>query len=163
MFKPYLKVDETLTHVSYRYSAICSWWLYLTLALMLVSFLVDQLVVISATLVSIVGYIIFVSIPGYRVATNIKRAARAGTVNMSGSRWSFAKPLTFRIMKGKEDGSGGGSARGSAGDDDDDDEYENERDADKRNNDGFDNNSGDSGGSGSGSDSGSDSGTGADD
>ncbi|MEE4384767.1 MAG: hypothetical protein V2J02_22450 [Pseudomonadales bacterium] len=99
MWKPYRRIEETRDRVVWRYSPLCSWWLYGTIAVLLVGIWQGSLVIEGIAIASACLYLLFVTLPGLGPARAIRSAMRNGSVTMHGSRWSFSDPLTFRVPK----------------------------------------------------------------
>lgn len=103
MWKPYRVVDEDAGHVRFVYSPICTWWLYATIALMIAATVLEQKVFAYPAVASIALYMLFVTLPGFKVAAAIRAAAKSSEVRFTGSRWSFANPLTIVVEKRADD------------------------------------------------------------
>lgn len=100
MFKPYKQVEEAGEFVVYEFKTVYLYALYCILVVMAVGYLAS----ISALLVSggilMIIYFFLVSTQYIKLGRITKRAAQTKSVEMSGSKWSFSKPL--RIKVGKE-------------------------------------------------------------
>ncbi len=99
MWQPYRVVEEDAKEIRYSYSTICSWWLYGTIALLLAATVFEQSLLAYPAFASIALYLLFVTIPGLKVAAAIRAAAKSSEVRITGSRWSFSNPLTFVVEK----------------------------------------------------------------
>ena len=97
MWKPYTIVRDGAGQVEYRYATVCSYWLYGTIALLVTGMLLENPPLYYLAFASIAGYFALVTLPGFKVAAAIKRAAKDGEITMRGSRWSWSKPLTFVV------------------------------------------------------------------
>ena len=103
MIQAYKVVDTTATHITYEYNPVCSWWLYSSLGIMLVGFVLSNLWIESAGALSILGYFATVYFPALKVAREVKRKMLSGNVQLSGSRWSFSNPQRIKALRTAED------------------------------------------------------------
>ncbi len=99
MIRMYNLVEETATHVVYQYNTLCGYWLYASVALTFAGYAMQmQALTLLGALVLLV-YFALVYFPGLAVARRLKAAMRMNNVQLTGSRWSFAEPLTIRALK----------------------------------------------------------------
>ena len=103
MIQAYKVVDTSATHITYEYNPLCSWWLYLSLGVMLVGFGLSNLWIEVAGAASILVYFATVYFPALKVARAVKRKMVSGHVQLSGSRWSFSNPLRIKALRTAED------------------------------------------------------------
>lgn len=102
MWKPYTVVEDDAQQKAYRYSPVCNWWLYATIALLGTGVILDVPVLGYVALGSITLYLVFVTLPSIGVAREIREAARTRGVEIRGSRWSISDPLTFVVLQPAE-------------------------------------------------------------
>lgn len=99
MIKAYTIVDESVTHTTYQYSTVCSWWLYSTVALLFIGYVVPLIWVSVIAVASVSSYFAVVYFPALKIARRLKAATRNNSVQLSGSRWSFSDPLRVKMLK----------------------------------------------------------------
>lgn len=99
MIKAYTIVDESATHTTYQYSTVCSWWLYSTVALLFIGYLVPLIWLSVIAVASVFSYFAVVYFPALKIARRLKAATRNNSVQLSGSRWSFSDPLRVKMLK----------------------------------------------------------------
>lgn len=109
MWKPYTVVRDERGRVEYRYSTVCSYWLYGTIALLVSGLILENPALYYAAFASMAAYFALVTLPGFKVAAALRRAAADGEVTMSGSRWSWSSPLTFVVVDKRSEGGGASS------------------------------------------------------
>lgn len=106
MWKPYTIVRDGDGQVEYRYATVCSYWLYGTIAMLVAGMILGNQPLYYLAFASIAAYFALVTLPGFKVAAAIKRAAKDGEVTMRGSRWSWSRPLTFVVRTDVPDAGG---------------------------------------------------------
>ncbi len=99
MWRPYEVVDDGAGRTRYTYSTACTWWMYGTIAVLAAAIVLELSWLAYAAFASIALYLLFVTIPGIRIAATLRAATRASEVRVTGSRWSFSNPLTFVVEK----------------------------------------------------------------
>lgn len=97
MWQPYTIVRDDPAQVEYRYATVCSYWLYGTIALLVAGLMLENPPVYYLAFASIAAYFVLVTLPGFKVAAAIRNAAKDADVTISGSRWSWSRPLTFVV------------------------------------------------------------------
>ena len=97
MWKPYTIVRDESGRVEYRYATVCSYWLYGTIALLVSGLLLASPPLYYLAFASIAAYFALVTLPGFKVAAALRSAAADGDVAIQGSRWSWARPLTYVV------------------------------------------------------------------
>ncbi len=97
MFKPYKQIERTEDFTVYECRTIYLWSVYLILAVVLVGVLGHIMTLAIAGTIAMLLYFALVSTQYMGLNRRIKRAAKAGTVEISGSKWSFQKPLRVKI------------------------------------------------------------------
>ena len=99
MFKPYKVINETDEFVVYEYRTICLWVLYLILAVLTTGILLSLDDLSAAAGVAMVVYFFLVSLKYRQLGRLTREAALDGEVRITGSKWSFSKPLTVTLPK----------------------------------------------------------------
>lgn len=102
MWKPYSITGDGGREKRYRYSPVCNWWLYATIALLGTGMILDVPTLGYVATGSIALYLVFVTLPSIAVAREIREAARTGSVEIRGRRWSFADPITFVVTESSD-------------------------------------------------------------
>jgi len=105
VWKPYTVTEGDGQQKRYRYSPVCNWWLYATIALLGTGMILDVPALGYVAVGSMAFYLAFVTLPSIAVAREIREAARGGTVEIRGSRWSIADPITFIVTAPEAPGS----------------------------------------------------------
>jgi hypothetical protein len=105
VWKPYTVTGGDGRQKRYRYSPVCNWWLYATIALLGTGMIADLPAVGYVAVASMALYLAFVTLPSIAVAREIREAARTGTVEIRGHRWSIADPITFIVTEPDAPGS----------------------------------------------------------
>lgn len=97
MFKPYRKVEVTEAFVVYECRTVYLYVMYGILASIAVGYLagIPALLVSGGALMLL--YLLLVSTQYMKLGRITKRAALSTSVEISGSKWSFAKPLRIKI------------------------------------------------------------------
>jgi len=96
IFKPY-KVEHTNELVVYEFKTVFVYLLHSILAIVAIGYLekITELSIIGILL--LVFYFLFVSTQYLKVGRITKHATRHGSVEVSGSKWSFSNPLRIKI------------------------------------------------------------------
>jgi hypothetical protein len=102
VWKPYTEIEVDGQQKAYRYSPVCNWWLYATIALLGTGMILDVPALGYVALGSIALYLVLVTLPSIGVARKIRAAARTANVEIRGSRWSISDPLTFVVREPAE-------------------------------------------------------------
>lgn len=97
--KPYKVIEETETYTVYEYTTLYVWILYIILTLMVFGYVISQPILIQIGGVSMVLFFLLVSLPYMKLGRIQRDAMARGTVEFSGSKWSFSNPLRVKIMK----------------------------------------------------------------
>jgi len=99
MLRPYRQVEETDDHMVYELRTIYLYMLYGILVMIAVGYFASVPVLSSAGIVLMVMYFLLISTQYMGLSGKIKRAAKASSVEISGSKWSFSSPLRVKIKK----------------------------------------------------------------
>jgi len=99
MFKPYRLVEGSEKFVVYEFKTIFVYLLYAILLIILVGYLTNQSVAEFTGIGLMVFYLCFVSTQYMGLSKKIKQASLESTVESSGSKWSFTKPLRIQIPR----------------------------------------------------------------
>ena len=99
MLKPYRQVEETDDYVVYEFRTIYLYLLYSILGMIAAGYLASVLALSIAGGVLMDLYFLLVFTQYMRLGRKIKRAAKKTSVEMSGSKWSFSRPLRAKIKK----------------------------------------------------------------
>ncbi|MHC4394508.1 MAG: hypothetical protein ACYS1A_02520 [Planctomycetota bacterium] len=97
MFKPYKEIERTDEFTVYEFKTIYLWLLYLILAIIAMGYLADIMVLAIVGLISMFLYFAVVSTQYMSLNRKIKKATKEGAVEISGSKWSFQKPVRVKI------------------------------------------------------------------
>ena len=99
MLNPVTIREETDEYVVYSFKTIYLHALYLILAAIGVGILFELFPVTATGIGLMVLYFLTVSVKYRKVGAITNEAARNGTVEVSGSKWSFSNPLTMKVPK----------------------------------------------------------------
>ncbi len=99
MLTPYKAIEETDDYVVYEFRTIYLYLMYGILGMIAAGYFASIYVVSIAGAVLMVLYFLLVSLQYRVLGGKIKRAAKASSVDMSGSKWSFSRPLRVKIKK----------------------------------------------------------------
>ena len=99
MLRPYRQVEETDDHMVYEFRTIYLYLLYGILGIIAVGYFASMPVLSIAGIVLMVLYFLLVSTQYMGFSAKIKRVAKASSVEISGSKWSFSSPLRVKIKK----------------------------------------------------------------
>jgi hypothetical protein len=97
MFKPYKEIERTEEFTVYEFKTIYLWSLYLIFALIAIGYFADIMGLAIAGGIAMLLYFVLVSTQYKRLSGKMKKATKEGTVEISGSKWSFQKPLKVKI------------------------------------------------------------------
>ena len=97
--KPYKIVEESETHVTYEYRSAYTWTLDAALLVMVVGFVIPNEVVAIGGGAAIAAYFVAKLALGGEAASRIRKAMQVNTVQISGNKWSFNKPLRIQVPK----------------------------------------------------------------
>jgi len=97
--KPYKIIGEDSDSITYQYKSIFTWALYGIILLLFAGMFAENNLVqyIGAGLVGL--YFLIKIIGGKQITADIRNALQNQSVEISGSKHSFSKPLTIRIPK----------------------------------------------------------------
>jgi hypothetical protein len=97
--KPYKIVDEDETHITYEYRTAYTWTLYAALLVMVAGMVIpnDLLTFVGGALIAL--YFVAKVTLGNDVNSRIRTAMQSNTVQLSGSKASFANPLRIKVPK----------------------------------------------------------------
>jgi hypothetical protein len=99
MLRPYRQVDKTDDYVVYEFRTLYVYVLYGILGVIAAGYFARMSVLSIAGTVLVVLYLLLVSTQYLGINGKIRRAAKAASVEMSGSKWSFSNPLRVKIKK----------------------------------------------------------------
>ena len=99
MLRPYRQVEETDDYMVYEFNTIYMYLLYGILGMIAVGYFASMSSLSIAGIILMVLYFLLVSTQYMRLSEKIKRAAKTSSVEISGSKWSFASPLRVKIKK----------------------------------------------------------------
>ena len=97
MFRPYSEREKTETHTTYVFKSIYAWLLYGLVALCAIGYLLESYPVMGLGTVWFLFYLLIISTQYIGINRRIRKATAAGSVEMSGSKWSFSNPLTVKL------------------------------------------------------------------
>lgn len=97
--KPYRVADEDEQFVTYEFKTIYFYVLYVIFGLMLTGILSNTTWLSTAGFGLMLLYFLLVSIPYLPLHRKVRKAMREDSVQFSGSKWSFARPLKMRLRK----------------------------------------------------------------
>ncbi len=97
--RKYEIIAEDTGSITYRENAICNYWLYGSAILFLLGAVPGMFFLNYMAAVGIGLYFLIIYFPAVKDSMHIRSAVRAGTVQISGSRWSFSNPHTIVVSK----------------------------------------------------------------
>ena len=97
MIRAYRKIEESDASVTYEYNTVCSYWLYATVIVMGIGYGFEINPVFYLGVAVLALYVAIVYFPALNDARKIKAAIRDSEGTISGSRWSFSKPLRVKV------------------------------------------------------------------
>lgn len=99
MLKPYSIYEESESGTTYQYNTLYSWaWLGLLVAILATIFLNNTGLQLTTSALIVILYGIKL-ILGREVSNKIRQALKSGSVEVSGSKYSFSKPIRVKISK----------------------------------------------------------------
>jgi hypothetical protein len=99
MITSYKLVEDAEKYEVYQFNPGTRYWLYLSILPMLAYDLVEYKFFPLLGVVSFLLYLFLCFIPSRKNLSSIKAAMKQGTVELSGSPWSFSNPQRVRIPK----------------------------------------------------------------
>jgi len=99
MLKPYKQLEEMDGYVVYEFKTPYLYALYLILIIIAIGYFAKLTILLSLGGFLMFLYFLFVSTQYMKLGRITKRAALANSIEMSGSKWSFAKPLRVKVGK----------------------------------------------------------------
>ena len=97
MFKPYKEIERNKEFTVYEFKTIFLWFLYLILASIAFGFFADIMTLAIVGGICMFFYFALVSTQYMGLNRKIKKASKEEAVEISGSKWSFQKPLRVKI------------------------------------------------------------------
>lgn len=98
MFKPY-KQEEYADSVVYEFKTAYLYVMYAFMALIVVGYFASIRAFLVSGALLLILYFLLVSTQYMKLGQITKRAAQVNSVEMSGSKWSFSKPLRIKINR----------------------------------------------------------------
>lgn len=95
--KPYSIIEDSPQRTTYEYKAIYVWALYIILGFVALGIIQKENIILIPSLALMVLYTIFVSSQYIQIGKTTKEAMKHGSVEMTGSKWSFKAPLRVTI------------------------------------------------------------------
>jgi hypothetical protein len=92
-------VEESETHVTYEYRTEYTWALYVALLLMVAGFVMPNEALTIVGGAAIAAYFVAKLAFGDEAASRLRKALEVNTVQASGNKASFGKPLRVRVPK----------------------------------------------------------------
>ena len=99
MIVSYKLVEDAEKYEVYQFNAGTRYWLYLSLPPMLLYDFVESNFLPLAGVALLLSYLILCFIPSRKNLRIIKSAMKQGTVELSGSPWSFSNPQRVKVPK----------------------------------------------------------------
>jgi len=96
---PYRILEETDEHTVYEFRTYLLYGLYGSLAMMLAGMATGNVWLDRIGFGLILLYLVMVSIPSWFLLRKFRVAMRRGSIELSGSKWSFTNPLRVKIKK----------------------------------------------------------------
>ena len=97
MLKPYRVVEQTDEFIIYEFRTVFLWILYLILSTLALGCFTDIIILLLLGGISMFIYFVLVSTQYISLNNKIKQASKEGSVEISGSKWSFKKPLRIKF------------------------------------------------------------------
>ena len=97
LFRPYRVVEESDEYIVYECKTIYVYLLYFFVVILAIGFAVEHDVMEWVGIVLLLLYFCLVSTQYMWLSRKMKRAALEFSVEFTGSKWSFAKPLRMKI------------------------------------------------------------------
>lgn len=102
MIKTYKILDETATHTTYQLNSVSIYWLYLSGMLTIIGYTSKVLLIFLFGAFLLVSYLVIIYFPALAVIKKVRAARQNNTARITGSQWSFSRPLTVKIPKTTE-------------------------------------------------------------
>ena len=99
MMKPYRIVFESDEFIIYEFNPVYFYVLYIILAVMLIGIWTDIAWLSYSGIALMALYFLAVSLPYLPLHFRIRKAMRESSVELSGSKWSFSRPLTIKMKR----------------------------------------------------------------
>jgi hypothetical protein len=97
--KPYHIVEETEESVTYEFRSIYIYILYGIMAVMFAGFITNTSWLSSTAIALLCTYFALVSLPYIPLHRKFRTAMRASSLELSGSKWSFRRPLRVTMKQ----------------------------------------------------------------
>ena len=99
MLKPYRKIKETEEYITYEFKTLYLYLMYGTLVLLAIGYFTDIFLLMGLGGFLMLLYLLVVTTQYYPLCNKIKKASKASSVEISGSKFSFSNPLRVKIKK----------------------------------------------------------------
>lgn len=97
--KPYRISEENEEFITYEFRSIYLYVLYTIVAFILIGFGTDMPWISYVGMSFMAVYFLIISLPYLPLQRKIRKAMQEGSVEISGSKWSFSKPLKIKMKK----------------------------------------------------------------
>ena len=99
MIRAYKRVEETAESITYEYNPICGYWLYSSVVMLAIGYLLESSNLEILGAVVLVAYFVIVFFPALSDARTIRAAIKTSEARLSGSRWSLSNPLRITVPR----------------------------------------------------------------
>ena len=99
MFESYKLIEDGETYEIYQFNPITRYWICLSIVLMLLYDFMESNVIPLLGVVLLVAYFVLCFFPSRKNLAIIKTAMKRGTIELSGSIWSFSNPQKVKVLK----------------------------------------------------------------
>ena len=99
MIRAYRVTERTDESITYEYNPICGYWLYSSVALLGLGYVLENRALEILGVVVLLPYFAIVYFPALSDARKIRAAIKANEARISGTRWSFSNPLRVTVPK----------------------------------------------------------------
>ena len=99
MIGPYRVVEESDSSVTYQYNPLYSWALVGILAIFFIGIFIDSMAIQLLSSVLVVLYFTAKIFLGREINKVIRKSLKLGSVELSGRKYSFARPIRIRVPK----------------------------------------------------------------
>lgn len=99
MLKPYRITEETDDNITYQYNSLYSWVLISIIILLFLGIYLENTLLEVISIVLVALYFFAKLVFGREVTSRIRQALKAGSVQLSGGKYSFSNPLKIKVAK----------------------------------------------------------------
>lgn len=92
-------VEETATHRTYQYNSLVSWAYPIVMVLAIWSYQFNSKFMLFFVLLAITFYLLLLFSSYFGAGKQIREARKCGSIELSGSKYSFSNPLKIKIPK----------------------------------------------------------------